>query len=505
LPEPSGAVKIAVSAQRATPEGEEIRMSDFSMTIGGEAVATEDSFGVVNPATAEVFAHAPECSRDQLDAAMDSAAKAYREWRSDEAVRRQCLRDAAGILMAQFADLAPILTAEQGKPLNDSNLEMFGSAMWCQYFADLEIPRQILQDDDEALVEVVNRPLGVVAAITPWNFPVNLAFWKIAPALLAGNTMVLKPSPFTPLSTLKIGELLRPIFPPGVLNVVSGGDDLGAWMTSHPVPRKISFTGSIETGKLVAAAAAPDLKRLTLELGGNDPAIILDDADPSAVADGIFGGAFANNGQICSAIKRVYVPERLYDDVVEALSTRARAITVGDGTAADTKLGPINNAPQYERVKELVADAIAHGATASAGGSPLDRPGYFFEPTILSGLSDGVRIVDEEQFGPALPVISYRDVDDVVDRANGTHFGLSGSVWGTDTDRAAEIAGRLEAGTAWVNTHLAMGPQFPFGGFKWSGIGVENGPWGLHEFTDIQTMHRSKTASLSPISSMVVS
>jgi acyl-CoA reductase-like NAD-dependent aldehyde dehydrogenase len=276
-------------------------------------------------------------------------------------------------------------------------------------------------------------------------------------------------------------------------------------MTSHPVPRKISFTGSIETGKLVAMAAAPDLKRVTLELGGNDPAIILDDADPAAVADGIFGGAFANNGQICSAIKRVYVPESMYDEVVDALASRAKAITVGDGTEAGNKLGPINNAPQFARVTELVADALAHGATAAAGGKPMDRPGYFFEPTVLSGLSDGVRIVDEEQFGPALPVISYRDLDDVVERANGTHFGLSGSVWGTDTDRAAVVAGRLEAGTAWVNVHLAMGPQFPFGGFKWSGIGVENGPWGLAEFTDIQTMHRAKgTSGLSPISSMVV-
>jgi acyl-CoA reductase-like NAD-dependent aldehyde dehydrogenase len=344
-----------------------------------------------------------------------------------------------------------------------------------------------------------------VAAITPWNFPLNLAFWKIAPALLAGNTMVLKPSPYTPLSTLKTGELLRSTLPPGVLNIVSGGDELGGWMTSHPVPRKISFTGSIETGKLVAAAAAPDLKRVTLELGGNDPAIIMDDADPAAVADGIFGGAFANNGQICSAIKRVYVPERLYDEVVEALASRARAVSVGDGADGASKLGPINNAPQFERVKELVADALAHGATAAAGGKAMDRPGYFFEPTVLSGLSDGVRIVDEEQFGPALPVISYRDIDDAVERANGTHFGLSGSVWGTDTDRANEVAGRLEAGTAWVNVHLAMGPQFPFGGFKWSGIGVENGPWGLAEFTDIQTMHRSRTTTgLSPISSMMV-
>jgi acyl-CoA reductase-like NAD-dependent aldehyde dehydrogenase len=464
-------------------------MSDFTMTIGGEAVATEGTFGVRNPATAEVFAQAPECSRAQLDAAMDTAAKAFPAWRADIEVRRQALRDIAAALLASLGDLAPLLTAEQGKSINDANLEIFGSSMWCSYFAELDIPRQILQEDD----------------ITPWNFPLNLAFWKIAPALLAGNTMVLKPSPFTPLTTLKAGELLRSILPPGVLNIVSGGDGLGAWMTSHPVPRKISFTGSIETGKLVAAAAAPDLKRVTLELGGNDPAIVLDDADPAAVADGIFGGAFANNGQICSAIKRVYVPERLYDDVVEALAVRARAVTVGDGADGASKLGPINNAPQYERVKELVADALAHGAHAAAGGKAIDRPGYFFEPTVLSGISDGVRIVDEEQFGPALPVISYRDLDDAVERANGTHFGLSGSVWGTDTDRAAEVAGRLEAGTAWVNVHLALGPQFPFGGFKWSGIGVENGPWGLAEFTDIQTMHRSRTTTgLSPISSMMV-
>jgi acyl-CoA reductase-like NAD-dependent aldehyde dehydrogenase len=480
-------------------------MTDFTMTIGGEAVATEGTFGVRNPATAEVFAEAPECSRSQLDAAMDSAAKAYGDWRADEDYRRACLREVAGVLLASLEELAPLLTAEQGKPVNDANLEMFGSAMWCTYFADLEIPRQIIQDDAEALVEVVGRPLGVVAAITPWNFPVNLAFWKIAPALLAGNTMVLKPSPFTPLSTLKTGELLRSVLPPGVLNVVSGGDDLGAWMTGHPVPRKISFTGSIETGKKVAISAAPDLKRVTLELGGNDPAIVLDDADPAMVADGIFGGAFANNGQICSAIKRVYVPERLYDEVVEALAVRARAVTVGDGATNESKLGPINNAPQFERVKELVADALAHGAHAAAGGKAMDRPGYFFEPTVLSEVSDGVRIVDEEQFGPALPVISYRDVDDAVARANATHFGLSGSVWGTDTDRAAEVAGRLEAGTAWVNVHLALGPQFPFGGFKWSGIGVENGPWGLAEFTEIQTMHRARgTSGLSPISSMVL-
>jgi acyl-CoA reductase-like NAD-dependent aldehyde dehydrogenase len=339
---------------------------------------------------------------------------------------------------------------------------------------------------------VVRRPLGVVAAITPWNFPLTLAFWKIAPALLAGNTMVLKPSPFTPLSTLKVAELLRDVLPPGVLNVVSGGDELGAWMTSHPMPRKISFTGSIETGKKVAASAAPDLKRVTLELGGNDPAIVLDDADPATVAKAIFAGAFNNNGQVCSAIKRVYVPEALYDDVVDALAVHAKAVKVGDGTDPESKLGPINNAPQFERVKELVADAISQGARAVTGGHAMDRPGYFFEPTILAGLSDGTRIVDEEQFGPALPVISYRDLGDAVDRANATHFGLSGSVWSADPDRAASVAAELECGTAWINTHLALSPQQPFGGFKWSGVGVENGPWGLAEFTEFQAVHRSK-------------
>jgi acyl-CoA reductase-like NAD-dependent aldehyde dehydrogenase len=470
-------------------------MSDFVMTVGGDTIPTGETFGVRNPATGEVFAEAPECSREQLDAAFDAAAKAGRDWKSDEAARRAALLKVADVLLASTGELAPVLTSEQGKPLGDAGIEVFAAAIWCQYFANLETPAQVIQDDDTAFVEVVRRPLGVVAAITPWNFPLTLAFWKIAPALLAGNTMVLKPSPFTPLSTLKVGEILRDVLPPGVLNIVSGGDDLGAWMTSHPVPRKVSFTGSIETGKKVAMSAAPDLKRVTLELGGNDPAIVLDDADPATVATAIFAGAFNNNGQVCSAIKRVYVPEAMYDEVVDALAVHARAIKVGDGTEPDSKLGPINNAPQFERVKELVADAISQGARAVSGGQAMDRPGYFFEPTILAGLADGTRIVDEEQFGPALPVISYRNEGDAIDRANATHFGLSGSVWSADPDRAAAVAAQLECGTAWINTHLALGPAQPFGGFKWSGVGVENGPWGLAEFTEFQAVHRSKAAN----------
>jgi acyl-CoA reductase-like NAD-dependent aldehyde dehydrogenase len=475
-------------------------MSDYTMTIDGEQTVGSNCFDVINPATGKILAQAPECSRDQLDEAMRSALGAYPDWRMDEARRRDALKKAAEVLAGSSTDLAALITAEQGKPLGgtgvgNANFEVMACSLWLQYYADLQIPVEVIQDDDAAFVEVLRRPLGVVAAITPWNYPLLLAVWKIAPALLAGNTMVLKPSPFTPLATLKLGELLTSVLPPGVLNVVSGGDVLGAWMSAHPVPRKITFTGSVASGKKVALAAAPDLKRVTLELGGNDPAILLDDIDPSTVADQLFWGAFANGGQICAAIKRVYVPERLHDDVVEALAEHARAAKVGDGAVEGTEIGPISNRPQYDRVTELVDDALRGGARPAAGGRPMDGEGYFFEPTILTNVSDGTRIVDEEQFGPALPVIAYRDLDDAVERANATHFGLGGSVWSADPQRGAEVAARLECGTAWVNTHAAIGPHQPLGGAKWSGLGVEHGPWGLLGFTDLQVVHRAKSVA----------
>ena len=467
-------------------------MGDYVMTIDGQAVPAEQTFGVINPATGEVFAQAPECTREQLDAALESAHKAQLSWKTDAAARTEALLAAADAVDAAAKELGPLLTAEQGKPVAQAIGEAKGVALWLRHFAKLDLPREVIQDDERVFAEVVRRPVGVVAAITPWNFPLSMAAWKIAPALRAGNTVVVKPSPYTPLATLRLGEVLRDVLPPGVLNIVSGGDELGGWMTSHPLVRKISFTGSVATGKKVAAAAAPDLKRVTLELGGNDPAIVLDDVDTEKVAAKLFCSAFRNNGQVCIAIKRVYVPERLHDDLVDALAAKARAAKVDDGMAEGTDLGPINNKPQFERVSELVSDALSNGATAVAGGGPLDRPGYFFAPTMLTGVSDGTRIVDEEQFGPALPVIPYRDVDDALARANATTFGLGGSVWSADPDRAADVAERLESGTAWVNTHAALAPHQPFGGAKWSGIGVENGSWGLLGFTEIQVVHRSK-------------
>ncbi|HEY8045435.1 MAG TPA: aldehyde dehydrogenase family protein [Streptosporangiaceae bacterium] len=463
-----------------------------SMTIGGAAVDGRGTFGVINPATGQVFAQAPDCSRDQLDQAMRAAQAAAGSWRADQDARRAALRAAAAAALAAADDLAAILTAEQGKPLKAAAFEVAEMARWLEYSAGLELPRTVLQDDERGHAELVHRPLGVVAAITPWNYPLLLAGWKLGPALLAGNTVVLKPSPFTPLSTLALGRVLAGVLPPGVVSVVSGGDELGAWMTSHPAVAKISFTGSVPTGKAVAAAAAPDLKRFTLELGGNDAAIVLDDADPAVIERGLFWGAFINNGQICAGIKRIYVPERLHGDVVEALAHRASRIRVGPGTDAGVQLGPVQNQPQFDRVAGLVADALARGGTAAAGGHPMDREGYFFAPTILTGVAEGTPIVDEEQFGPAVPVIGYRDLDDAVARANDTRYGLSGSVWSADPDRAAAVAERLECGTAFVNDHLTLQPYMPFGGMKWSGMGVENGPWGLAEFTALQVLYRAR-------------
>ena len=468
------------------------RQAVHTMTIGGQPTEAASVFGVVNPATGDVFDQAPECTRAQLDDATDAAAGALTVWRRDEVNRRGVLDACATAIETRACDLVGLLTREQGKPLAKAAAEIKSAAKWFRYIATLEIPVEVALDNDRVRVEVRRRPHGVVAAITPWNYPVSLAAWKIAPALLAGNTIVLKPSPFTPLSTLKMGEILRAVVPPGVLNVVSGGDELGAWMTAHPAVRKISFTGSVETGKLVAAAAASDLKRLTLELGGNDPAIVLTDVEPAAVAKKLFWGAFENCGQVCSAIKRVYVPENKYSDFLEVLGAVAAGTTVGNGLDDTTQIGPINNRLQFERIAELVDDARQNGARVVTGGARIGDRGYFYAPTIIGDVSDGTRIVDEEQFGPALPVIPYTDLDDAVERANATHFGLSGSVWSADTARATEIAGRLECGTVWVNQHLNILPQVPFGGFKLSGIGVENGPWGLLGFTEVQTVNVAK-------------
>ncbi len=460
------------------------------MTINGQAVPGDGHFGVINPATGQVFAQAPECSREQLDVGMAAAERAFPGWRdTPPEVRGDALLRAGVALRSAADEIARLLTQEQGKPLAAALMEVQQTAQWLESSAALRTPVEVVQDDERALIEVARRPLGVVAAITPWNYPLLLMAMKLGPALVAGNCVVLKPSPYTPLATLNVGARIAALLPPGVLNVVSGGNELGGWMTSHPSVRKISFTGSVATGKVVARAAADDLKRCTLELGGNDAAIVLDDADPARIAGGLFWGAFLNAGQVCAGIKRIYVPQSRYAAFLEAIAERARRVVVGDGMADGVEIGPLNNPAQHERVSMLVAQALQAGARAVAGGAPIDRPGYFFQPTVLADASEGMRIVDEEQFGPALPVMPYRSEEEAIARANGTRFGLSGSVWSADPERARAVADRLHCGTTFVNTHLVLEPHVPFGGVGWSGVGVENGAWGLEEFVDIHVRH----------------
>ncbi|NMN96702.1 aldehyde dehydrogenase family protein [Antrihabitans stalactiti] len=464
-------------------------MSDFTMTIDSEQVASNEWIPVEDPSTGTVFARAPQCTPEQLDAAMASAARAQITWAADEPARQEALRRCAATLNANNEAIAQVLTAEQGKPITESRRETAAAAAWFDYYANLDRRSEIVQDDARAHISVDRRPLGVVAAITPWNFPVMLSSWKVAPALRAGNTVVLKPSPFTPLTALLIGKLLADELPAGALNVVTGGNQLGNLVTTHPIPRKISFTGSTPTGIKVATAAAATLKRVTLELGGNDAAIVLDDVDPGAIAEKLFWSAFINNGQACVAIKRLYVPQSSYGKFVDALAAVAEAQQSGAGIEPDTTLGPINNRPQFERVAGLVEDARTRGARIATGGIALDRPGHFYRPTILADVPDSAPIAAEEQFGPALPVLPYTTVDDAVARANDTRFGLAGSVWGGDQDQARAVADRLEAGIVWVNTHAAPSLRAPFSGVKDSGLGVENGPWGLDGFTELHTTH----------------
>ncbi|HTX64017.1 MAG TPA: aldehyde dehydrogenase family protein [Acidimicrobiales bacterium] len=468
-------------------------MADYAMTIDGVAVPGTSSFDVLDPATNDVLGQAPECSREQLDEAMSAAANAFPVWSVDATGRGRALEAAADLLDAAVDELAPLLTGEQGKPLADARTELRGGAARLRYASTLRLEPEVLQDDEQAYAELVRRPYGTVAAIAPWNAPVIIAMAKVGPALAAGNTVVLKPSPYTPLTTLRVGELLQEVLPAGVLSVISGSSgELGQAMIEHRVPRMVDFTGSVRTGKAVAAAAAPDLKRVTLELGGNDPAIVLDDADPGEIAEQLFWGAFANCGQVCVAIKRLYVPRASYDGFVDALASVASAVKVGPGLEEGVTMGPLNNVPQLRHVEQLVDDALRHGAVAASGGGRMQGPGNFFAPTVLAGVADGTAIVDDEQFGPALPVIPYDSLDEALARANATHFGLGGSVWAKDVERASDVAGRLACGTAWVNSHRVLASHLPFTGHKWSGYGGNSGIEGFHEFTEGQVVWRKR-------------
>ena len=466
-------------------------MTDFPMIIDGRQVPAAQYFDVRNPATGETVGRAPNASCDDLNRAVAAAEAAFKTWsQQPDAVRAQACQNIASKIGEHAEELAQLLTQEQGKPLNGlgSRFELGGAQAWAAHTATLSLPVKVLQDNEQGRVELHRKPIGVVGSITPWNWPVMIAVWHILPAVRSGNTVVVKPSPFTPLSTLRLVELMNQVLPPGVVNVVCSDDqtsNIGAAISAHPGIRKIVFTGSINTGKKVMATAAETVKRLTLELGGNDAAIVLPDVDPKAIAEGLFWGAFINNGQTCAAMKRLYVHESVYDDVCAALIDYTKAIPVGPGTDEASVLGPVNNRMQFDKVKRLV-DAAKRKGRVLLGGEPGE--GLFFPPTLIADLSHDDPLVYEEQFGPALPIIKYSDVDDAIRQANDSPNGLGGSVWSKDIDKARQVAGRLECGSVWINKHGAIQPNAPFGGVKSSGCGVEFGEEGLAEYTDIQVI-----------------
>jgi acyl-CoA reductase-like NAD-dependent aldehyde dehydrogenase len=466
----------------------------FAMTIDGRAVQASATIDVRNPATGEVFAAAPDASAADLDAAVAAATRAFPAWRDTPiADRKACLMKAAEAIEAHADELASLFVREQGRPLPGAKMEILGAAMWMKATTMLDIPVDVTEDSEARRIEVHHVPLGVVCGIVPWNFPVLLASWKIGPALLAGNTLVLKPSPFTPLCTLRIGELIRDAFPAGVINIISGGDALGPLMTAHPGFAKISFTGSTATGRRVMESAAKDLKRITLELGGNDAAIVLPDVDVDAVAAQLFEGAFHNTAQVCVATKRLYIHADIYDRLRDRLHQLAKDLPVGDGAEQGNRYGPIQNEPQYRRVLALLDDARANGLTLLEGGA-VPASGYFVPLTLVDNPPEDSRVVVEEAFGPVLPLLKFDDIDDVVARANDTEYGLAGAVWSADIEAATAIAHRLDTGTVWINQNLQSTPFTPLAGAKQSGFGQENGVPGLLEFTRPKAIFIPKAA-----------
>lgn len=464
-------------------------MTGYRMLIGGALVEGSASLDVINPATGAPFASVPHASKADADAAIAAAKAAVPGWSAVPFAERQAkLVALADAVAANGEELARLITQEQGKPLPEAMGEVAWTEGYLRHYATLELPDRVIQDDETGYIAVQHRPLGVIVGIIAWNFPLLVACWKIGPAVLAGNAIVLKPAPTTPVTALRLGELCRDIFPAGVVNIITDANDLGPYLTGHPDVAKVGFTGSTATGKAIAASGANTLKRVTLELGGNDPAIVLEDVDVKETAKAIFGNAFLNCGQVCLAVKRAYVHADIYDAMCAELARLAEEAIVGDGLEQGTTIGPIQNKMQFEKVKAFLETARRDG-TIIAGGEVIERDGYFLKPTVVRDVSDGHTIVDEEQFGPILPVIPFDDVEDVIARANRSDYGLGGSVWSKDVARAAQIAGRIESGQVWVNQHVAIGPHIPMAGFKNSGLGVEQSVEGLAEYAQLQVIN----------------
>jgi len=467
-------------------------MINNKLLINGELVDGHTNRDIINPATGSPFTTSSVASESQAESAIAAAKAAFPGWAATPLEkRREAVSKFADGIRDNAEELAKTLTMEQGKPLSESKNEVMYTEGFMRYFASSGFDPEVIQDDDDYRIEVRYKPLGVVVGITPWNLPLLLGANKIGPALITGNTLVLKPAPTTPLTSLMLGTIAQNIFPPGVLNIIADNNDLGALLSNHVDVAKVTFTGSTATGKKIAQTTASSLKRLTLELGGNDAGIVLDDIDVQETAAKILGSSFINCGQLCIALKRLYVPTNMYDEMCGALSDLAKATKVGNGLDEGVEMGPLQNKMQFDKAKSYLEIAKKDGQII-AGGNVRQSEGYFMEPTIVRNIDDGSALVDEEQFSPILPIVKYNKLDDVIDAANDSKYGLGGSVWSQDVDRAVQVASKIDSGTVWVNHHVHFGPHIPFCGAKESGIGVEFGRDGIIEFTQHSVISISK-------------
>lgn len=463
------------------------------LLIDGELVDGDGTLEVVNPASGAPFTTVPRASVRQLETAVAAAKRAFPAWRATPSVERKAV--VLGLVAAieqRREEFARALVGEQGKPLAQARDEVDWTTSFMRGYTEIDLPVEVVHEDDAYRMETHYRPLGVVAGIAPWNFPLFLLTLKLAAATLTGNTFIAKPAPTTPVTILMVGELAQSIFPPGVVNVLVDVNDLGPALVEHPDVDKISFTGSTATGKKIAQSAALTMKRVSLELGGNDASIVLDDVDVDSVAADLFDAAFLNSGQVCIAVKRIYAHRSVYGPLCDALAKLAKDALVGDGLTDDVRLGPLQNSMQFGKAREFLATAHRDGTVVQGGSVVEDGAGYFVQPTIVRDIDDSSSLVQDEQFAPILPVVPFDDVDKALDMVNASPFGLGGSVWSADPDRAYEIAQRMDTGTVWVNHHLHLHPAVPLGGVKESGIGVDYGVEGMKQYTRATVIRRGK-------------